>query len=79
MSLTGEYRAVKYSGLFAISCVLHHQFGNCSHVMLSNRQGKYSNKKETEKAELYGQFKAILGELILDFQTGLILFPEKSG
>ena len=37
-------------------------FGECSHVMLSPRQGKYFNRKEIEKTELYGQFKAICGE-----------------
>ena len=62
MSLTREYQAVKHSSLVAIYCVIGHQFGECSHVMLSNRQGKYFNKKETEKTELYGQYKAIFGE-----------------
>ena len=35
-----KYRAVKYSSLFAISCVIRHQFGECSHEMLSPRQGR---------------------------------------
>ena len=63
MSLTGEYRAVKYSSLFAISCIIRHQFGDCSHVMFYHPgKGKYLNRKGTEKNELYVQFKAIFGE-----------------
>ena len=65
MSLTGEYRVVKYSSLIAVSCVIRHQCGECLHVMLSPRQGKCFNRKETEKKlnyNLYGQFKAIFGE-----------------
>ena len=53
MRLTGKYRAVKYSSLFAITCVICHQFGEGSHVMLSPRQGKYFNRKEMGKKMNY--------------------------
>ena len=62
MSIMGEYQAVKYSSLFDISCIICHQLGECSHVMLSPRQGKYFNRKKEKKTELNGQFKVIFGE-----------------
>ena len=60
MSLTGEYRAVKYSSRFTIFCVIRHQFGQSSLVIYHPGKESISTEKKGKKLKYMNNLKRFL-------------------